>query len=175
MKQNKKVLVVSGFFPYPAHFGGAFDILERIVGLKQLGFEIDLLCTYKIEPDLEHIRYLKTIVHDLILVKRENRILDVFNLTPLQVMSRIVLKEVVLVKTYDFAILETEYVGKIIKNKTFKANKIFLRIQNNENVYFRELAKSIKFIIIQMQLNLNFIQNKFLKKLIEYGLFLKMN
>ncbi len=144
MVEKNKVLVVSGFFPYPTHFGGAFDILERIIGLKKLGLEIDLICTHKEMPKQEDIDYVKTIVNSLILVQRENRISDLFKIKPLQVESRNKLKTINLSSHYDFAVIETEYVGKILENKTFKANKIFLRIQNNENIYFKELAKSTK-------------------------------
>jgi polysaccharide biosynthesis protein PslH len=144
MKKRNNVIVVSGFFPYPTHFGGAFDILERIIGLQQLGFQIDLVCTYKEQPKQEHIDYVKTIVDGLFLVKRENKISNLLNFKPLQVVSRKNLKTIKLSKTYDFAILETEYVGMILENKSFTANKLFLRIQNNENIYFKELAKSTK-------------------------------
>lgn len=142
MVEKNKVLVVSGFFPYPTHFGGAFDILERIIGLKKLGLEIDLLCTHKEMPKQEDIDYVKTIVNTLILVQRENKISDLFKIKPLQVESRKKLKTIKLSINYDFAVIETEYVGKILENKTFKANKIFLRIQNNESIYFKELSKS---------------------------------
>jgi|694.fasta_scaffold45603_5 hypothetical protein len=146
MVKKNKVLVVSGFFPYPTHFGGAFDILERIIGLKKMGLEIDLICTHKEIPKQEDVDYVKTIVDSLILVQRENRISDLFKIIPLQVESRKKLKVIKLPKEYDFAIIESEYVGKILENKTFKANKTFLRIHNNESVYFKELSKSTKVI-----------------------------
>jgi hypothetical protein len=147
MKERNNVIVVSGFFPYPTHFGGAFDILERIIGLQQLGFQIDLVCTYKEQPKQEHIDYIKTIVDSLLLVKRENKASSLLNFKPLQAVSRKNLKAIEFSKTYDFAVLETEYVGMILDNKSFKANKLFLRIQNNENVYFKELAKSANGIL----------------------------
>lgn len=140
----KRILVVTASLPYPAYFGGAFDVLERIKGLKQLGFSIDLVCTYKTNPTEESIEYLKSIVDDLILVNRKNSFYDILDIKPLQVVSRKRLQEVVLQKKYYYTILETEYVGLILKNKTFNSKYIFLRVQNNETVFFNELAKSTK-------------------------------
>ena len=144
MNSDKTILVVSNTVPYPSFFGGAFDILERIKGLKKLGFTIHLICTYKEYPKLDTIKYLDTIVDELMLVKRKNNIKDLLSLIPLQVISRNKLIDIELKNNYRFTILESEYVGSILKNKTFKSEKIFLRIHNNEYLYFKELAKSTK-------------------------------
>lgn len=141
---NKNVLVVTGFFPYPTFFGGTFDVFERILGLKKLGYTIDLVCTYKLEPNPKDVEYVKSIVNDLKLVKRDNKFSDLFHLKPLQVSSRGNLKNVPLNKNYDFLILETECVGAILENKNLKYNRIFLRLQNDESKYFYQLGKSTK-------------------------------
>jgi hypothetical protein len=140
----KRILVVSNSIPYPAYFGGAFDVFERIKGLKQLGYSIDLICTYKTYPSQETIEYLKTIVDELILVTRKNNFWDILNNKPLQVVSRKKLKDIVLKKKYFHTILESEHVGLILKNQSFKSKYIYLRVHNNESVYFNELAKSTK-------------------------------
>lgn len=137
-----KILIVSGFFPFPSLFGGAYDIFERIKGLKSLGFEIDLICTYKIFPKKEDIDFVKTYVETLFLVERKNRLQDLFNLKPLQVISRNDLKQVVLNKKYNYTILESESVGSILKNKTLRTDEVIVRVHNNESKYFKELAKS---------------------------------
>jgi hypothetical protein len=147
MKKNKNVLVVSGFFPYPTFFGGSFDIFGKIVGLTKLGYSIDLVCTYKEKPNPIDIEYVKSIVTDLKLVKRENNFTDLFFFKPFQVTSRQNLKNVELNKPYDFLILESESVGTILDNKGLIANKIFLRVHNNESKYFYQLAKSTKNIL----------------------------
>jgi hypothetical protein len=171
MNINKKILVVSSNVPYPAYFGGAFDILERIKGLKQLGFSIDLICTYKIYPSQESIEYLKIMVDDLILVKRKNNFLDLLNNKPLQVVSRKGLKSVILEKNYFHTVLETEYVGLILENKTFKSKKIFLRIQNNEYIYFNELAKSTRNVFSKLYYLSDALKFKYYSK----SFFLKVN
>lgn len=142
MNQSKSVIVVISNFPFPAHHGGSFDVFERIVGLKNLGFNIDIICTCKDQPKPEHIDYVKTIVDNVFIVERENKITQLFHLSPLQVISRKALKYFVFKKVYDYAILETEHVGIVLENKTFRAQKIFLRLQNNESYYFKQLANS---------------------------------
>lgn len=139
---SRKILVVSGFFPFPTFHGGTFDIWERIKGLKKLGHEIDLLYTDKNTINKDDLNYVKSYVKDVYEINRTNNVLQLFNINPLQVISRKGLKKVTLQKKYDAVILETEYVASVIQNPTLKADKIIVRIQNNEYIYFQNLAKS---------------------------------
>lgn len=139
---QNKILIVSSFFPFPSFFGGAYDVFERIKGLKLLGFEIDLICTCKTIPKKEDIDFVKTYIEELFLVERKNRLLDLFNLKPLQVISRKELKNVVLDKKYNYTILESECVGLILENKSLRTNEVIVRVHNNESKYFGELANS---------------------------------
>jgi hypothetical protein len=141
-QSQNRILIVSGFFPFPSHFGGAYDVFERIKGLKSLGFKIDLLCTYKAFPKKEEIDFVKTYIEELFLVERKNRFQDLFKVKPLQVISRNELKNVVLHQKYDFTILESECVGQILQNKSLRADEVILRVHNNESKYFKELANS---------------------------------
>src|SRR6218665_124170 len=119
-----RILVIASFFPYPGYFGGAFDVLERIKEIRSLGHDIDLICTCKEFPDKKNIDFIKQFVNELIIVPRKNRIIDLFLKKPLQVVSRKTLKHISLKKVYDYAVLESEYVGMILENETFKANRI---------------------------------------------------
>lgn len=139
-----KILIVTSFFPYPPHFGGAFDVLERIKGIKSLGHNIDLVCTCKEFPEQKNIDFMKQFINELIIVSRKNKITDLFSSKPLQVVSRSDLKKVSLKKNYDLAILESESVGIILENKSFKTAKTIVRVHNNESDYFFQLAKSAK-------------------------------
>lgn len=139
-----KVIIISSFFPYPAHFGGAFDVLERIKGLKLLGHDIDLVCTCKESPEEKNIQFIKQFINELILVDRKNKVIDLFSPKPLQVVSRKQLKSIFIKTNYDYAILESESVGMVLENKSLKANKIIVRVHNNESDYFYQLAKSTK-------------------------------
>jgi len=139
-----KILIVASFFPYPPHFGGAFDVLERIKGIKSLGHDIDLVCTCKEFPEEKNVVFLKQFINELIIVPRKNKIINLFSAKPLQVISRKSLKKVALKKNYDYAILEAESVGIILENKYLKASQIVVRVHNNESDYFFQLAKSTK-------------------------------
>jgi len=147
MNPSKSVIVVISNFPFPAHHGGSFDVFERIVGLKNLGFNIDIICTCKDQPNPKNIEYMNTLVDNVIIVKRDIKISQLFYLSPLQVVSRKALKNFLFKKVYDYAILESEHVGAVLENKTFIAQKIFLRLHNNEAYYFKQLAKSTKGVL----------------------------
>lgn len=139
-----KIVVIASFFPYPAYFGGAHDVLERIKGLKLLGHDVDLVCTCKEKPDNKSVLFMKQFINELIICPRKNKSVYMFYFQPLQVVSRKSLKEVKLENHYDYAILESESVGKILNNKSLKAKKIIVRVHNNESNYFNELSKSTK-------------------------------
>lgn len=139
-----KILIVTSFFPYPPHFGGAFDVLERIKGIKSLGHDIDLVCTCKEFPEQKNVDFIKQFVNEVIIVSRKNKVIDLFSVKPLQVVSRRSLQKISLKNNYDLAILESESVGIILENKSLKATKIIVRVHNNESDYFFQLAKSSK-------------------------------
>jgi polysaccharide biosynthesis protein PslH len=139
-----KILIIASFFPYPAHFGGAFDVLERIKGLKGLGYDIDLVCTCKEPPKEENLQFIKQFINELIIVDRKNRAIDLFLSKPLQVVSRKSLKNIKFKTQYDYAILESESVGMILENKSFQSKKIAIRVHNNESDYFHQLGESTK-------------------------------
>ncbi|MDR7369792.1 glycosyltransferase [Flavobacterium aquidurense] len=139
-----KIVVVASFFPYPAYFGGANDVLERIKGLKLLGHDVDLVCTCKENPDEKSILFMKQFINELIIVLRKNKPVYIFYFEPLQAVSRKSLKKITFQSQYDYAILESESVGKILDNKSLKAKRIIVRVHNNESNYFKELSKSTK-------------------------------
>ena len=139
---KKKVLIVTGFFPYPTFFGGVFDIWERVKGLKNLGYDVDLLYTTKLKPQKKDLAYVNSFVNNLFEVKRSNKLIYLFYRKPLQVISRKELTYIHLKENYDLVILESENVGEILKNKNLKTDKIVLRVHNNESVYFKNLSKS---------------------------------
>lgn len=145
MKKKKfKILFVSPFFPYPTLFGGVYDIWEKIVGLKKLNYEIDLVYTSKELPKEEEIAHVKKTIHNLYPVKRKNKIWQLLSKKPLQVVSRKKLKDIQLTDTYDLVVLESENVAYILKNKTLSYKKIALRVHNNESLYFNNLGRSTK-------------------------------
>ncbi|UZO81875.1 glycosyltransferase [Aquimarina sp. ERC-38] len=139
---DKRILIVSGYFPYPTLFGGTFDIWERIKGIKQLGCEVDLIYTYKSLPKKEDLLVVQKHVEIIGNVKRVNNPFYLLHRKPLQVVSRKELKSIQFKRHYDIVVLESESVGEILENKTLKRNKTILRVHNNEAKFFKNLARS---------------------------------
>lgn len=140
---KRKILIVAGDNPYPPIHGGRVDIWNRIKVLKKIGFCIDLIVTVKnIDEVISNKMEIKQFVNDIFIVKRENRVIDLFDNIPLQVKSRECLANVILKDFYDYVLLEGDYVASVLQNKTLNYKKVLLRSHNNECVYFYNLYKS---------------------------------
>lgn len=139
----KRILIASPFFPYPPSFGGVYDIYGRIKELYKLGYNIDLVYTDKEKPKPENIEFLQQFINEFYFVSRQNRIFHLFSLKPLQVLSRKGLRDIELNHNYDLLIVENDSASEIINNASLKTEKIALRVQNNESVYFNNLGRSI--------------------------------
>ncbi|HLV50396.1 MAG TPA: glycosyltransferase family 4 protein [Flavobacterium sp.] len=137
-----KILVVSGFIPYPPVFGGAIDVWERIKGLHALGYEIDLAVTDKVNPSQEQLDEIKIYVRHFFFVRRENKVQQLFNKLPLQLLSRKGLSTIDIHQTYDTLILESEFCWAITLNQSITYKNIVVRVHNIESHYFKALGKS---------------------------------
>lgn len=164
--KKKTILVVSAFFPYPTLFGGAFDIWEKIKGLHDLGLEIHLLFTSKDQPKEQDIWEVKKYVSKIYSVPRKNRIIDLFSRSPLQLISRKGLKNINVGIDFDYVLLESEYVGLVLENESFKAKKYILRVHNDESKYFKELCNSTSNILKKAYFFSEEYKFKFLTKLL---------
>ena len=87
-----KILLEAGYFPYPANHGGKVDVWNRILGLHQLGFTIDLLFTDTLDITENELLFVKKYVNKLFPTQRKNRVIDLLKKKPLQVLSRNTLK-----------------------------------------------------------------------------------
>jgi hypothetical protein len=160
-----KLLLVSGYFPYPATHGGKVDVWNRILGLHQLGFQIDLLYTDTLNITNEELSFVKKYVQNFFQAERNNKIIDLFKEKPLQVISRSSLKSIEINKKYDYLILEGDYVAEVIENNSIKYKKLIIRSQNDEAIYFRNLAKSTSNVFKKFYFNLESSKfKKFAKK-----------
>jgi glycosyltransferase involved in cell wall biosynthesis len=142
MTNNQKtILIVSPYFPYPVIFGGIADLFRKIQILKKYGYNISLISTIKKMPSESEIKFIRKYVIDTIFIKRK-RFNALFSLYPFQVSSRSKLQEYKLYENYDYLIIEGDYVANILKNKTLSVTKTILRMHNNESKYAFELFKS---------------------------------
>jgi glycosyltransferase involved in cell wall biosynthesis len=136
------ILFVANDYPYPPHHGAAVDTWNLVLGLKQLGFSLDLVATVRNQPKRADIDIVQGIVDQLWIVERNTSVSSVLSLTPFQVCSRRALQSVALKKTYSAVLLKSEYVAPILKNMNLSARVRILRAENDEARYFRELSKS---------------------------------
>lgn len=142
----REILIVSSDFPYPPNHGGRKDVWNRIELLKNLGFNIDLICTVKDKPSPEELQHVKKYVHDLNIIDRDSKILNWMSLEPFQLKSRRQLKKLQILKKYDSVIVEGDYCFAICDNKDLrkKAGKLIYRMHNDEAKYFLQLSLSEK-------------------------------
>jgi hypothetical protein len=158
---DKKILIVSPYYPYPANFGGTVDILRRIQLLKKNGYSITLIATVKVSPLVDEIEYVKQFVDDVIIIKRKKAFISIMSFSPFQVSSRSKLKKCGLSEEYEYLIMESEYVANILRNKSLNAKKIVLRMHNNESKYNFELFKSSYPSIISLHYLIESVKFKF--------------
>lgn len=155
------ILIVAGDYPYPPIHGGRVDIWSRIKLLREMNHKLDLIITTKnIEENCRYNGIIKEYIDNLYIVRRQNRVLDMLSMLPLQVKSRKYLSRVELTNNYDYILLEGDYVAEILKNKNLHYRKIILRSHNNESVYFYNLYKSTNNIIKKAYYYLEYIKFK---------------
>ncbi len=140
--KEMKILVVSGFFPYPPVFGGAIDVWERIKGLNMLGCTVDLVVTDKSNPTQDQLEILKQHIRHFFFVRRKNHISQMFGNLPLQLLSRKNLSVVEINQSYDLVILESEFCWPVTLNKSITYKNVAVRVHNIESHYFKMLGKS---------------------------------
>jgi polysaccharide biosynthesis protein PslH len=136
----ERILFVANDFPYPPHHGDAVHTWSLLLGLKQLGFALDLIATVRTSPKQEDVNAVKEIVEQLFIVERGKSISAVLSLTPFQVRSREALQNIALSETYDVVLLKSDYVAPILANKHLNA-KVRILVADGEARYFRALSK----------------------------------
>lgn len=141
---GKKALIATCDFPYPANHGGRVDTWWRIKLLCELGFMIDLVATVREQPLPEDVAHVSNYVRNIYICHRRRRLTDALTLTPWQIKSRYRLKSIQLSDSYDMVLLDGHYVYSILGNPTLRASTRILRVHNNESVYFKELAGSVR-------------------------------
>ena len=139
---SKKILIVSGFIPYPPIFGGAIDVWERIKGLVSLGHEVDLVVTDKTNPTQGQIDEIGKYVRNFFYVRRENKLQQLLSNLPLQLLSRKGLLNIDINQNYDLVVLESEFCWYITLNSSISYKKLVVRVHNIESYYFKMLGKS---------------------------------
>jgi glycosyltransferase involved in cell wall biosynthesis len=141
--EGRTVLVVCSDWPWPPNYSARIDVLDRIHVLRQLGLIVDVLATAGQHHGVLSAAELVEEVETCFAVQRCSGLFDMFGLLETgQEYSRRRLADVVLKKSYDFVILEGHYVSHVLNNPTLKARHKILRVNNDERLYFVQLANS---------------------------------
>lgn len=141
---NKKILIITSDFVYPPNHGARVDFWNRIKIFYKMGFSIDLIYTAKEKPLLKYENIVKKYVKNLIMIKRKNKLIDIFSFKPMEMTSRSGLKNVELKSIYDYVFMEGGVSTIILDNKTLKYKKAILRSHNDDVAYSKQLMKSEK-------------------------------
>ena len=136
----KRILLVANDFPYPPHHGDAVHTWSLILGLRQLGFALDLIATVRNRPKEDDINAVQRFVERLYIVERSRGFSAALSLTPFQVRSRDALQDVALSQSYEVVLMKSDYVAPILRNTRLKA-KVRILVADGEARYFRALSK----------------------------------
>lgn len=138
-----KILYVCPDFPYPPTHGGRVDTWNRIRCLSLMGHNIDLVSTVKEKPGDKDLEVVQEIVDNVIIANRSYKLINFISSDPFQVASRDSLREITFSSNdFDLLFLDCEYVYRILFNPNLRSTTVLMRLQNNEEKYFRELAAS---------------------------------
>jgi glycosyltransferase involved in cell wall biosynthesis len=152
MNKNKWI-VVAGDIPYPPNTGGRASVYNKIVLLKKLGIDIDLICTVRDEPGDRDVQHLKSIVSNLYIFERDLSVKNIIHpYKPFQITSRQpVMKQLDRIcdeyksdrSLPSCVFAEGLYVADIaVELSKSLGIRCVLRSHNIESKYFFELAKS---------------------------------
>src|SRR5690606_41298052 len=95
-------------------------------------------------PTQEQLDEMILYVRHFFFVRRENKVQQLFNKLPLQLLSRKGLSTIDIHQPYDLLILESEFCWPITLNKSITYKNIVVRVHNIEGHYFKALGKSSK-------------------------------
>ena len=137
---EKHLHIVCFEVPYPANYGGLFDVFYKIVALHKMGILIHLHCFEYgrgTQPILE-----KYCVH-VIYYKRMTGIKGLVPGLPYIISSRKDRELLQQLKKDDFPILlEGVHCSYFLSSGELKGRKVFLRLHNIEHEYYRQLARA---------------------------------
>ena len=140
---GRTVLLVCSDLPWPPNYAARIDLIDRIHVLRELGLTVDVLATVGKHYGVLTMAELIKDVDTCYAVQRRSGFFDMLGLLQTgQEFSRRGLADVELKKSYDFVILEGHQVSYVLNNPTLKAQHKILRVNNDERLYFLQLAKS---------------------------------
>ncbi len=136
---EKHLHIIALDVPYPANYGGVYDLFYKLAALKQQGVKIHLHCFYKNRmPQPELNKYCEEVLY----YKRNISRKTITSNLPYIVASRAneELHQRLLKDDYP-VLMEGVHCTYITTDKRFSNRKKFVRIHNVENEYYKQLFK----------------------------------
>lgn len=142
---SKHLHIICFDVPYPADYGGVFDLFYKLPALQKMGVQIHLHCfVYGRKPQPELEKYCASVHY----YKRRKRLSFT---VPYIVSSR---KNKTLFSDLlkdDYPILmEGVHCTYLLLDKRFKGRKLFVRLHNTEFIYYRYLYQSSSHLLKKM-------------------------
>ena len=160
--------IISFDIPYPANYGGAIDVFQKIRCLHAKGVKIILHCFEY--GDRKHSTELDKLCEKVYYYKRNTSFINQLSLLPFNVKSRVntELKHNLLKDNYPilFEVLHTCY---LLNDSNLKARKKIFRHSNIEHEYFLELAKGEKSFFKRLYLKIEAFKLKRFEKQITHS------
>lgn len=138
---DKNLHIICFDNPYPPVYGGVIDVFYKIKALHKLGVKIDLHCFVDEIPSETSV--LKSYTQNCYFYKRDKNFLNLFSVKPFSVASRrhkSLLKN--LNKNNADILFEGLQCTSIIRARCFKQRRMYLRLHNLENNYYKGLLNS---------------------------------
>jgi len=134
---NKNLHIVCLNVPYPADFGGVFDLFYKLPALHNLGIKIHLHCfEYGRGEQPELNKYCEQVYY----YKRKTGASSFKLNLPYIVSSRAGERLIERLLLDDFPILmEGVHCTYLLKDERFKSTRLFVRLHNVEHIYYRHL------------------------------------
>jgi glycosyltransferase involved in cell wall biosynthesis len=136
---EKHLNIIALDVPYPADYGGVYDLFYKLPALQQQGVKIHLHCFYKIRlPQPELNKYCEEVFY----YPRNISHKEITSNLPYIVSSRINEELHQRLLKNDYAVLmEGVHCTYITTDKRFLNRKKFVRIHNVEHKYYQQLAR----------------------------------
>ena len=138
---NKKLHIICFDNPYPPVYGGVIDVFYKIKALHKLGVKINLHCFVDEIPT--DISILKSLTKNCYFYKRNKSMFHFLSSKPFSVASRShknLLKN--LNKDKSDILFEGMQSTSVLCVKNFKDRRLYLRLHNLENNYYKGLLHS---------------------------------
>lgn len=133
--------IVSFDVPWPANYGGVIDVYYRARALAELGVKVHLHCFEYGRGEQEALNF----CHEVLYYKRDTSPLQQLGRRPYIVASRRSKKLVDRLLQDDYPILcEGIHTAALLEEESLKGRKIFVRMHNIEQDYYRQLGRAEK-------------------------------